>query len=330
MFIQIGTPACLPVGLTRVRHGETIKNCILGFSLQYPPTHAFVYKKEGLQITGARAQISRQYALQVLSAHQLEANIAIEIELATPAQMGLGSEAGLAYTTAQAIAWAYDLTDETSSGLVKSISQSPDQVLVYHAMSEGGVLMVETQPEGGGYPGIIRREEIQHDNKKDDWVLVYVLPRTPKDAPESWESQRARELLNASDQLDEKEILTATDRLWSALEKDDIAGFGQGIMDIRRLNDEGLKRAGNPHRISSDEGTILEFMREHGAAASWRSATGLALFGLIKGAVPSVNLRNALRNRLGPYGGVVSATLIDNQGIRTRVHEEDIIIRYYT
>ena len=66
---------------------------------------------------------------------------------------------------------------------------------------------------------------------------------------------------------------------------------------------------------------ILDVMLENGALTCGRSATGLGLYGLVKGSSATVALRHALRDHVGHYGGTTIATITDNHGARVAIKE---------
>jgi predicted sugar kinase len=159
----------------------------------------------------------------------------------------------------------------------------------------------------------LRRYEIAHP-EKEAWAFVLVLPRIPADALETLEADRLETLLKAAPHLSRVagEALIAV--LWPALENNDLAAFGRNLMALQALNQQALASAGTPLTYSPDEQAVFDIMRDHGAVAWGRSATGLALFGLVKGARSSIDLRHKLRHRVGFFGGRVMASITDNRG----------------
>ena len=71
-------------------------------------------------------------------------------------------------------------------------------------------------------------------------------------------------------------------------------------------------------------------MRDFGVAAWGQSLTGVGLYGLVQGAVPSQDLRTQLRHHLGPMGGIVMAAIADNEGATRSMKEgrlEDKVLK---
>jgi hypothetical protein len=59
-------------------------------------------------------------------------------------------------------------------------------------------------------------------------------------------------------------------------------------------------------------------MQAEGVPACGSSLTGLGVYGLIRGRVPSIALRKALSARLGFWAGTILGTLAADQGARVR------------
>jgi predicted sugar kinase len=315
MLIEIGSPASLPLGLVRLEDEGTTKTCLLGLTLQHPPVNLFAQAHPtGLQITGARADVGYAQAKRFLQYHKLEERAEVEIELAIPSLVGLGSEPMLGLSMAQALAWLNNLPLDNIPTLAQAIALQPQDALQIWGYDRGGLLVVdvsgaslfELQPP-------LRRYEIAHP-EKEAWAFVLVLPRIPAGAPETLEVDRLGTLLKAAPHLsaDTGQVITA--ELWPALENNDLAAFGRNLMALQALNQEALASAGNSLAYSSDEQAVFDIMRDQGAVAWGRSATGLALYGLVKGARASIDLRHKLRHHVGFFGGRVMASITDNRG----------------
>ena len=316
-MIEIGAPAGLPLGLVTVEQNSGMTPCLLGVTLQHPPVHLSNRPGRGLRVTGARANLAYQQAERFLQAHGLEPQSDLRIELAIPMGMGLSSEPMLGLSVARALAWQHDLPHADISALARATGLSPAAAPAIWGFDQGGLLFVEAvDPAATALPPILRRYDIAHPDKHA-WVFVLVLPRLPTGTPTTLEAEQLTALRNAASHPDDTTWPLVRDRLWPALEQDDLPAFAQALMQIAAQNQAALAAAGTPHILSAEEQTILEMMRTHGAVAWGRSLTGLALYGLIEGAQASRALRRQLRRHLGPSGGTVMATITDNGGART-------------
>jgi predicted sugar kinase len=321
MFIEIGAPCILPLGLALVEAEGRPKTCLMGITLQHPPTQLFACADQRLDVTGARAQVARRYAQRFLGHHSLESSAAIEIELATYSHMGLGSNALLGLSTAKGLAWVNQLPTDDTLALARALNLAPQHALDVWGFDQGGFLLVETLSEAKEMPQIVRRHPIQAADSKDDWVFVFFLPKAPTDIPSSWEAERLSALLSAAPWLDVETLHQTTQDLWSALISDDLETFARSLMEIQALNREALAGAGTPEILSDKEQRILDLMRDHGALAWGRSFTGLGLYGLIGGAKPSVALRQAMRPHIDFHSGTLMATITDNEGARHTIRD---------
>ncbi len=317
MLIEIGAPAVLPFGLVRLED----KSSLLGITLQHPPVHLSVKAYAGYEITGARGDVGYEYATKFLDFHQLKRQAKVEIELAIPAIVGLGSEAILGLSVAQILSQLNGLTSqkEDSIALAKAIGLLPQHALELWGFDQGGFIVVESEAPSGEMPALVRRQEIQHEDR-NAWAFVFHFPRIPGETPRHLEQMRLENLLQAAPHLSSESGKLVED-LWSSVSDDDLDEFAQGLSELSRLNDEALAKAGISIALSPDEQAILAVMRENGALTCGRSATGFALYALVKGSSATVSMRQALRQHLGHYGGINMATITDNQGARVVVKD---------
>jgi predicted sugar kinase len=220
----------------------------------------------------------------------------------------------LGLSMAQALAWLNNLPLDDIPALAQAIALQPRDALQIWGYDRGGLLVVDVS----GAPPFelqppLRRYEIAHP-EKEAWAFVLVLPRSPAGAPETLEADRLETLLEAAPHLSADTGQVITTELWPALENNDLAAFGRNLMALQALNQEALASAGSPLAYSSDEQAVFDIMRDQGAVAWGRSATGLALYGLVKGARATIDLRHKLRHHVGFFGGRVMASITDNRG----------------
>lgn len=322
MLIEIASPAVLPFGLVRFEGQGPARTCMLGLALQHPPIQLFAQAAERLAISGARANVAHRQAERFFAHRALPPSGDFEIELAIPRLIGLGSEPLLGLSMARAMAWLNDLPLDDTPALARSVGIGPGQALEVWAFDQGGLLLVDTPTAPGPMPPIVQRRPIAHP-EREAWAFVLHFPRFAPDTPDSLESDRLTALLDAAVHLDPETGRLCRDLLWPALEQDDSAVFGQALMEIQRLNREALDRAGAPNEVDTDP-RIFDVMRTNGAQAWGRPAAGEAYFGLVRGAAASQDLRKALGDHVGIYGGTVMAAITDNHGARHQVKREDL------
>jgi predicted sugar kinase len=341
MDVEVTAPACLLLGLVLLDG----RPCQLGVTLRYPPIQLLARAAPALTITGGRAdlairQVERFYAYRrtaiplhppipfplveegehdsppLLSQRERglggEGQAEIEIDLATPAFMGLGSGAMLGLSVARALAALHGWPADDARELARAAGLAADEALEAHAFAQGAMLLVDSDGE------LRRRQPIADHDEAGDWVFVLVLPRVPTGTPETLEADRRQSLRDSAAHLDLRTGRICNDLLWPAAESDDIAEFARGLMAIQELNEAALAEMGRPVDLSADEQAILGVMRAGGALAWGRCISGLGLYGLIKGGGPSRELRRALTDRLGYFGAAVMATLCDNNGAQQR------------
>jgi len=292
MRIQVASPCYLQLGFARAVDGTLGE---LGIALQHPPIHLAAQPAEQLLVSGARADVAYRAAARYLAQLGAPAGSQVEIELAIPAFMGLGSDGMLCISVEQALRHMLRATE------------APAVDPFYWAFERGGLALVGPQGE------LIRRAAIEHADEEDDWVFVLVLPHAPDDVAEDDESQRRRALRDAAGRLSSS---VTADALFAAVERDDFDAFAGALTAIHAANEAALSADGRPAALGEEERDILACMRAGGAAFAGRALTGLGLLGLIKGGPASRALRQALVRRLGYFGPSVMASICDNRGAR--------------
>lgn len=316
MLIEIVSPCTLSLGVLRVEG----KTCLLGLALQHPPVNLFAQAFHDLKVTGARADEARRHAQRYLESLNARPEAEIEIELATPAHVGLGSGPMLGLSAAQACAWLRGQPLEEVEALARALAFGPEQALSVHAFAQGGLLLVD---EAGK---LLRRQTIEHPTESA-WAFVFLFPKTPPGTPPTLEEDRLRALLAAAPRLDSEASQNAIDRLWAAVESDDAASFATALMSVQNLDAEALARTGAPTTLTPEEQGIVAVMQENGALAYGRTPTGIGLYGLIQGDQASIQLRQKLQNHVGFFGGTIMASIADNHGARHTIKDETLFDR---
>ncbi|MCL6509439.1 MAG: hypothetical protein K6U78_01990 [Anaerolineae bacterium] len=297
MRIQVASPCYLQLGFARAVDGNLGE---LGIALQHPPIHLAAQPAEQLLVSGARADVAYRAAARYLAQLGAPVGSQVEIELAIPAFMGLGSDGMLRISVEQALRHMLRATEAPAA-------EAPVVDPFYRAFERGGLLFVSPQGK------LIRRAAIEHADEEDDWVFVLVLPHAPDDVAEDDELQRRRALRDAAGRLSSS---VTADALFAAVERDDFDAFAGALTAIHAANEAALSADGRPAALGEQERDILACMRAGGAAFAGRALTGLGLLGLIKGGPASRALRQALVRRLGYFGPSVMASICDNRGAR--------------
>jgi len=325
MLIELGAPASLPLSLVKIDRTHGVKTALLSLTVQHPPIEVVAQQNnKQLQVVGARAHIGWQYARQFLRSHHLRQRAEVEIDRSIPAFMGLGSDPLLGLAMAKGLAWVHHLPFDDTLAFAKALSLSPQQAAELWGFDQGGLLLVDTEaPEGAlaEMPQILERREIEH-HKNEAWAFVFVLPRMPKGTPDDYEAQQMRDLLSIAPYLSSESGRIVMQETLPAVEKDDIAAFGKSLLKLHKLIYTAQSEAGTLRALTPADYGILHLMRDSGAFAWGRSLTGGCLYGLVKGAKASIELRKKVRKSIGPFGGTVLATITDNRGSVHVIKEE--------
>ena len=313
MLIEVGSPCSLPLGLIRTQDNQT---CLLGVTLQHPPTDLFAEASAQFSVTGPLAHKGYAHAQHFLAHHHLPQQANVEIELAIPDMMGLGAETILGLSIARALAWVHSLPTDDAPTLARAIGLGPQHALNVWGFQQGGFLMVDVQQLNTP----LRRHPIAHEDQAA-WGFVLLLPRVPPETPESLEADHLQRLLDAAPRVSVATERLLAEDLWPALEQNDLPAFARALMTLQPLNQQALAEAGMALPFTKDEQAVLDLFRDRGALAWGRSLTGMALYGLVQGASASVEVRHHLSELVGLYGGWVMATITDNVGARHTLHE---------
>ncbi len=285
MKTEITSPCCLHLGFA---HAEDGALCGLGITLQHPQIQLVARPSQTLSVSGARADVAYSHATS------LNLTGYVEIEIAIPAHMGLGSDEMLRATVVRGLN-PKDLED--SSGLYA------------HAFAEGGLVVVDED-------GVLRhRVKFSSSGEEDDWVFVLVLPKEPDDIADDFEAKQLTKLRKSAHMLTSA---TSTDALFDSIAHYDFDAFTKALAEIHAANEAALAANGQPIEPSAQDREILSLMRANGAVMNAQALTGLGLYGLVKGRLASSTLRKALTQHLGYFGPLVTASICDNAGARVK------------
>ncbi len=313
MLIEVIVPASLPLGLVKLNADGQETLCWLGLTLQQPRVELSAQAAAGLNITGARADVAHQRAARFFDHHQRAPQGQVVIEHALPRAMGLSSGAMLGLGVARALAWVNGLPLDDTPALARAIGLGPEQGLAVFGFERGGLLLVEAQPAPGARPRLLRRAEISHADP-EAWVIDFYLTPTNKDTPAGFQAERQAALLAAAPHLSAETGRLVDEQLWPAVAQDDLPAFAHALMALQAHNQAALAEAGRQLPLAAADVPLLDLMRAEGALAWGRTATGLALYGLVRGAPASLALRRKLNEAVGLFSGTVMAAITDNRG----------------
>lgn len=322
MLIEIGTPAMLPLGLVKVRQTEGDKLCLLGLTVQHPPVNLFVQQHPSrLDITGARADVGYEAANRFFAQQHKPARAQVEIETTIPLFMGLESTPLMKLAMVQGLSWLCDLPHERSEAesYAQLLGLTAQDGLALAGFQQGGLLLVDM--DSGE---VVQRLAITHEQDKEAWALVLFFPRTPKDIDPNFEAAQYAALRQVAPFVSEKTGDLVMRDMKKAVQLRDEVAFGQALMLLQQMTHEAMAQTGRLVALSAEEQGVVEAIRSSGGIAWGRSVTGLAMFGLVKGAEASRQLRAALMKQVGYFGGLVMATITDNEGSRFVVKKEDL------
>ncbi|MBV7337978.1 hypothetical protein KFU94_59060 [Chloroflexi bacterium TSY] len=322
--IEVGTPACLPLGVVKICVDGQERICLFGASLQHPPTHIYAQRSDHFVVTGARADVAIPYVERYCNANGLLQPAEIEVELAAPAHAGLGSKPMLGMAMAKTVAWinTHDQIQprfDDPTFLTNGLGIDGKETLYQQAALTGGLLLVDSTEKEAGQ-ALVRRIETD-TTEKNAWAFVLVLPRPPADTPDSLEEDRLNTLLNAAANLDKQNGILFDETIWPAIEQDDLETFGDGLMQLQQINQAALGAIGQSCPLMDWEQSVLQVMADNGAVAWGRSLTGYGLFAITRDARATINMRVALRGVVPHEQASMIATIVEQRGM-TLVEKE--------
>jgi predicted sugar kinase len=300
--IELVAPAVLPLALA----GANGAPQLLSVTLQHPPVHLTLMAGAALSVSGARADLAHTYARRFLERHALDQGVTIELELAIPSLMGLGSAPVLALAVGTGLAHWHGLALDEPRALAAATGLEPIYAPLVEAAAQGGLGLSKLAGAAGES---LPRRPLRHPNRQA-WAFVLVLPRAEPASGRLPEADRLRQLAGSAGSLDWRRAERATVDLLAALDHDDITQFGRALTELQQLG------AASQPPLSAWEQCVCDRLRACGAVASGRSAGGDALYGLIQGDQASIAARQALRPLVAPEAGRVMAAITDNDGLR--------------
>jgi predicted sugar kinase len=303
--LELTTPCCLPLGAVQADGRPTL----LGAALQYPPINLVMRSLNELSVTGARAPVARAQAQQWFESHNLPPKAEIEIELAIPAHMGLGSEAMMGMSVGRGLRDLAGLGDPRGLDEQRTaVGLGAEWALEAWSASQGGLHAV-------GLDGTsLQRHAVKHDDD-NAWVFVIHLPRAPADTPPSFEHTQRLALIKAASL-----VQADAGPMWAALATNDLPAFAKELMTIQERTTEALSRIGAPVVVSAESQRMIEVIKLSGAPAWGQSFGGLAVWGLVHGAKQSQDARLKMRRVMGYEGGTITAAVVDNDGVKIKTN----------
>lgn len=287
---------------------------ILGVTMQHVIVQLRARAASKTFITGPRANVAGSAASQFNSHHTIKSHAEIEIELAIPTLLGLGSTSIMLLAVARALAQLNGLPTHDISALGQAIDlQLPGAELEMAGFQVGGLLLVEINGEHGSYPNIMRRHELRHDDL-NSWAIPMLQALPESNTPPDLERNNYRNLVEAGAHLNLESGYLFDKYLWPAVVSDDYPGFTHALSMLQTLTLRALQDAGTPTVLSEFEQSVLSNLREAGASATAQSLFGLTLFGFTQGNKNTAKAKRSLMAHVGHEAGSTIATLTNNSG----------------
>jgi len=309
MIVEIGAPSVLSFGLIKAHTAAGPRILQLVLSIQHPPVHLSMAKRDGLSVTGPRAHVADGYARRFLSHHGITSGAIIEIELAIPSLVGLRSDAMLGLSVARGLANLYGL-EVAALALARAIGLDDAQAGGIWAFEKGGLLLLDTHSGFMDETCISVRLEIAHP-EKDAWAFILYFPYPPENTPEEYEALTLQTLLDSG--RDERLPEVDMDVFVRAVREDRFEDFAAILMDIQQANQVRLAETA-PFEPPAGREALFRIMEAGGAVAWGQTPGGFSFWGLVKGGNASRRIRKALQDHVGFFGGRVMATILDNRG----------------
>jgi predicted sugar kinase len=309
MYIELATPASLPLGLVKV--GDRL--CLLGLTIQHPQVQVWAESQEQMNVTGPRAHIGADQADRYRDNTGISEQAAIEIEETIPAFVGLGSDAHMALGIARALAWIAGHAPDDVLSLAKNAGLSKAHALEIWGHQAGGVLLIDLEKAMEGEDAVLVRETVAHADK-ESWAFVMHFPNIPFDTPDTYEAEITADVLGSAKHLDGPRSAAASDAIFQAIRADDIRAFAAAVVELQQVNRAAQSAAGT-HRPDTDEvENVRDQFKKVGCIMIGDSLFGDTVFGLVQSGNASRDVRVAMNKALGIFAGTTMATIVDNRG----------------
>ncbi len=314
-YLEIATPAVLPLGNCRFHQDGQERPALLVATLQHPPVQLATQGGASFSVTGPRAHVAHEYGSRFYHHYGLTPSDVIEIELAIPSLMGLGADSMLGLATAGALARLHGLPEGAHS-LAEVAGLQASERLHVPAFDGGGLLVLAPPEDPTASWTVFQRVEVSHP-ERDAWAFVFYFPLPPDDVEESFESVRMEALYQAFRDPGEPGDPVAQlspDTLPAMVASDDIRAFAELVVAAQPAGNDLISAAGPEGDQAA--GSIFQIMEQGGALAWGQALCGFSLWCLVRGGDSSRRIRKAIQDHVGFFGGRVMATVIDNRGAK--------------
>lgn len=324
MLLEIVSPAVLPIGLVKFEQNNEQKIGLLGFALQSPPTQMLIYPSNEFQISGACAHIGQKYCLEYQKIEKTTLTGSIEIELASPRFMGLGSELLIGLTIEQGLNWLNNKHFIDNQNRSKNRSWNAVDALNEYSFQKGGINITGVNTSTNHVTECYHHFEMTEKQQDKKMFVTLFLPRVNSTIPDDFEEKRILNFLEICSSFTSLSNSSDGNNLIQGLKDNNINTITSFLMEIIHQNHQVSITSGKGIPYSEEEIMILNEMKENGALAYGRSATGLGLFSISFGEETSNEITSAIRKKTGFNKGSTLTTMIDNQGWSYKVYNDDV------
>ena len=324
MLLEIVSPAVLPIGFVKFEQNNEQKIGLIGFALQSPPTQMLIYPSDEFQISGACSHIGQKYCLDYQKFEETSVPGSIEIELAIPRFMGLGSELLIGLTIEQGLNWLIKKHVIGNQIWSKNRNYNAVDSLTTYSFQYGGINITSLNTHKCCVPELFYRSELNEKQQDKKMFVSLFLPRVNSTISDDFEEERNLNFLSTLSSVKSLSNSLDGNNLIQALLVNDFGTFASQLMKIIYQNYQASISSGNGIPYSKEELMIFNEMKANGALAYGRSATGLGLFSISLGRETSNEISSAIRKKTGFKRGTTLTTMIDNQGWSYKVYNDDV------
>ena len=304
-FLELNGAACLPLALTTADDGAP---AVLSVALQHPPLQARAGLSRHFSVTGPCADRATAVLQRAYDHFAFQKLLNVEIELAIPTEMGLGSDAVTAFVMLQLAARLNGL-DASLETLAAALDRTMYHPFQLKAMQSGGLSLANADTFGAP----LAHADLRGD-EKNAWAFVLVMPRLASEEYGASEAQQMSRLIAEAAEGGAPHSAIVEEELLPAVAGDDLSAFGHVLTRLQADNTQLWASANLNAPVTPWEQSVFAVMCEHGAVATGRSLTGRALFALARGARSTIDMRTALRGVVGRDQGTMIATIAANIG----------------
>jgi beta-RFAP synthase len=255
-------------------------------------------RADTLLSTGEDAERATAFAQRFLSHHGIRGGARLHVHRALPAHAGLGSGTQLALAVARALAELYDVASDAPS-LAHAVGRAARSAIGTWIFAGGGLVVEGGRRRGSEECGpLIARLPFP-----SSWRCVVAVPHASPGISGAAEAAAFAQLPPPPEREVERIAYLVLLALLPAVAENDIATFGAALSEIQEITGRWFAPAQGGTFAPGPSASLVQGMKEWGAAGVGQSSWGPAVYGIVEGADAAAELAARTRAALDAQSG---------------------------